>query len=462
MAQLERTMFREYDIRGRVNDDELNARSAELIGKGFGTFLAQRGISNMVVGYDSRFGSVEIKDGLVRGLRATGRNVIMVGMCLTPMMYWSQYRFKVEGGAMITGSHNPKGWNGLKLANGYSKTLVASEIKELYDIIESEAFTEGHGDYSEVSIVDDYAADLTSRVDIVRPLRIVVDTGNGTAGAFAPRIFRDAGVEVIEQFTELDPDFPNHEPDPARKDTVEILGRRVREEKADMGMALDGDGDRFGVVDENGDVIWPDRYMILLARQVLERTPGGKIIFDVKCTQALEDDIKAHGGVPIMWKTGHSHIKAKLHEEQGVLAGEMSGHVFFVENYYGFDDGVYSGLRFIEYVAGRSEPLSEIMAGTPSYLSTPAIQAHCADEVKYAVVDRLTADLKRDFDRVIDINGARVVFEDGWGLVRASSNLPELVLRFEATSEARLHEIKETFRTYMKKYPEIASKWENE
>jgi phosphomannomutase/phosphoglucomutase len=305
-------MFREYDIRGKVNDEELNAKSAEWIGKGFGTFLARRDIEDMVVGYDSRFGSVEIKDGLVKGLRSTGRNVIMIGMCLTPMMYWSQYRFKVKGGAMITGSHNPKGWNGLKLGAGFSSTLVADEIKELYELIESEDFETGHGDYSEVTIVDDYAADLTGRVKMGKPLKIVIDTGNGTAGAFAPRIFRDAGLEVIEQFTDLDPDFPNHEPDPARTDTVEFLGKRVRAEGADLGMAFDGDGDRFGVVDEKGDVIWPDRYMILLARQVLERAPGGKIVFDVKCTQALEDDIRAHGGQPIMWKSGHSHIKAKL------------------------------------------------------------------------------------------------------------------------------------------------------
>jgi len=455
-------MFREYDIRGRVNDEELNARSAEFIGRGFGTFLDRRGIADMVVGYDSRFGSVEIKDGLVKGLRAAGRNVVMVGMCLTPMMYWSQYRFKVKGGAMITGSHNPKGWNGLKLGAGFSYTLVGDEIRELYQIIEEEAFVEGHGDYSEASIIDDYEADLTGRVKIARPLRVVIDTGNGTAGAFAPRIFTKAGLQVIEQFTELDPDFPNHEPDPARKDTVEVLGERVRREKADMGIAFDGDGDRFGLVDERGEVIWPDRYMILLARQVLERKPGGKIIFDVKCTQALEDDIRDHGGEPIMWKTGHSHIKAKLHKEQGALAGEMSGHVFFVENYYGFDDGIYAALRFVEYISGMKELLSQIMKQTPSYVSSPAIQAPCGDEVKYGVVDRLTAELKRDFDRVIDINGARVVFPDGWGLVRASSNLPELVLRFEAKTPERLEEIKGIFRKYMAKYPEISQHWENE
>lgn len=462
MPALKKTMFREYDIRGRVSDDELNARSAEWIGRGFGTMLARKGIDDMVVGYDSRFGSVEIKDGLVKGLRASGRNVVMVGMCLTPMMYWAQYRFKVKGGAMITGSHNPKGWNGLKLASGFSSTLVASEIQELYDLVAREDFVEGHGDYAEATIFVDYARDLVSRVKVARPLKVVIDTGNGTAGAFAPSIFRDAGLHVIEQFTELDPDFPNHEPDPARTDTVEALGKRVRAEGADLGLAFDGDGDRFGVVDEKGDVIWPDRYMILLARQVLERAPGGKIVFDVKCTQALEDDIRAHGGIPIMWKTGHSHIKRKLQEEKAALAGEMSGHVFFVENYYGFDDGIYGGLRLVEYIAARNETLSRIMEGTPTYLSTPAINVKCADEVKYGVVERLTAELKKDFARVVDINGARVVFEDGWGLVRASSNLPELVLRFEAKTPERLNEIKRVFRGYLERYPEVDRHWENE
>ena len=462
MAQLKKTMFREYDIRGMVNDEELSPASVEVIGRAFGTFLDRLGIEDMVVGYDSRYGSVELKDGLVKGLRASGRNVIMVGMCLTPMMYWAQYHYKTRGGAMITGSHNPKGWNGLKLAYDYSLTLGGEEIQKVYELCESEDFVGGAGDYTEVSIAGEYTADLVGRVKVGRHLKVVIDTGNGTAGAFAPKIFRDAGLEVIEQFTELDHDFPNHEPDPARKDTVEAIGKRVLAEGADMGFGFDGDGDRFGLVDEKGEVVWPDRYMILLSRQVLEKSPGGKIIFDVKCSQALEEDIVAHGGQPIMWKTGHSHIKKKLQEEQGLLAGEMSGHIFFVENYYGFDDGVYSALRFAEYVSNLEGSLSDIIATTPYYVSSPTINADCADEVKYDVVDRLTADLKKDFDRVIDINGARVVFDDGWGLVRASSNLPQLVLRFEARTPERLQEIKETIRGYMDKYPEISREWENE
>jgi phosphomannomutase/phosphoglucomutase len=462
MAKIERSMFREYDIRGRVNDKELNPTVTEWIGKGFGTFLEKKGIATVVVGHDSRHSSKALKDALVKGLLSTGRDVIDIGLCLTPMMYWAQYHFESPGGAMITGSHNPKDWNGLKLASGLSATLVGSEIAEILAAVEKEEFVTGEGSARTESVTDKYTDDLAGRVDIPKRLRVVVDTGNGTAGAFAPRIFEQAGLDVIEQFTELDPDFPNHEPDPAKKETVEALGARVLKEKADMGIALDGDGDRLGVVDEKGQVVWPDRYMILMARQVLKKQPGAKIVFDVKVSQALEEDIVAHGGQPIMWKTGHSHIKAKLREEKAALAGEMSGHIFFVENYYGFDDGVYAGLRFAEYVSQVGKTVSEIVDGTPYYVSTPAIDVDCPDDKKYGVVDKLTAELKADFDKVIDINGARVVFEDGWGLVRASSNLPILVLRFEAKTEERLHEIKKLFRGYMDKYPEIGDVWRNE
>lgn len=461
MAKIERTMFREYDIRGRVTDEELNPHSGELIGKGYGTFLAKRKIDDVVVGYDCRLGSESVKNGFVKGLRSTGRNIVEIGLCLTPMMYWSQYYFKFKGGAMITGSHNPKDWTGFKLASGLSYTLIGEEIREILSYIEKDEFVSGEGNVREESITDAYIADIAGRVNMKKPLRVVVDAGNGTAGAFGPPALRKAGIDVIEQFCDLNPEFPNHHPDPAEPAFVESMGKRVRDEGADVGVGFDGDGDRVGVVDEQGNVIWPDRLMILLSRQVLQKEPGAKIIFDVKSSQALEEDIAAHGGKPIMWKTGHSHIKAKLHEEKAQLAGEMSGHIFFVENYYGFDDGVYAGLRLLEYISGEDKPLSQIIAETPYYVSTPTINVACPDEKKYGVVEKLTAEFKRDFDRVIDINGARVVFDDGWALVRASSNLPILVLRFEAKTSERLEELKALFRKYMDKYPEIGKEWEN-
>ena len=264
MAHIEKSMFREYDIRGLVNDEQLNTNTGELIGKGYGTFLDKRGIDTVVVGYDSRDGSKIVKEGFVKGLLATGRSVIDIGMCLTPMMYWSQYHFESKGGAMVTGSHNPKGWSGLKLACGLSYTLIGDEIREILGYVTGDNFAEGAGTIREESVVDAFIDDLVGRVKIDKPLRVVVDAGNGTAGAFAPQLLRKAGLEVVEQFCDIDPDFPNHEPDPALKEAVEALGKRVREEKADIGFGFDGDGDRLGVVDENGDIIWPDRYMILL------------------------------------------------------------------------------------------------------------------------------------------------------------------------------------------------------
>jgi phosphomannomutase/phosphoglucomutase len=462
MARIAKSMFREYDIRGRVNADELNEKSAELIGRAYGTFLARRGVDHVVVGHDSRIGSEEVKKGFVAGLLSTGRSATDIGLCLTPMMYWAQYHLGIQGGAMVTGSHNPKGWTGLKLACGLSYTLIGDEIRQILSSIESESFESGKGTLSKRSITEHWAHDLAGRVTIQRPLRVVVDAGNGTAGAFGPMALRMAGLEVIEQFCDLDPEFPNHEPDPAQREAVEALGKRVRQEKADLGFGFDGDGDRLGVVDEKGEVIWPDRFMILLARQVLAKKPGGKIIFDVKSSQALEEDIVAHGGKPIMWKTGHSYIKAKLHEEKALLAGEMSGHIFFVENFYGFDDGIYAGMRFAEYVAGQKKSVSALIAETPYYVSTPTIDVDCPDDQKYGVVERLTAEFKRDFKKVIDINGARVTFDDGWALVRASSNLPILVLRFEAKSERRLEELKTIFRRYLDKYDEIGKDWRNE
>ena len=462
MGQIEKSMFREYDIRGRANDKELNAGSGALIGKAYGTFLDKRGVAEVVVGYDSRTESKTVKEGFVEGLLSTGRKITDIGMCLTPMMYWSQYHFESKGGAMVTGSHNPKGWTGLKLACGLSYTLIGEEIREILSYVENDGFVTGQGTVSEHSIVDEWVADLAGRVNIKRPLRIVVDAGNGTAGPFGPAVLRKAGIEVIEQFCDIDPEFPNHEPDPALREAVEAIGRKVREEKADMGFGFDGDGDRLGVVDEKGEVVWPDRYMILLARNVLERQPGGKVIFDVKSSQALEEDIEAHGGQPIMWKTGHSYIKAKLHEEKALLAGEMSGHIFFVDNFYGFDDGIYAGLRIAEYVSNQDRSVSQIIADTPYYVSTPTIDVDCPDDKKYGIVDELTAKFKNDFDKVIDINGARVMFDDGWALVRASSNLPILVLRFEAKTEERLVELKELFRGYMDEYPDIGKVWHNE
>jgi phosphomannomutase/phosphoglucomutase len=462
MANLERTMFREYDLRGRVNDKELNKDTVRILGKAYGTMLRRRDIESAVVGHDFRKSSESLTQTALEGLVSTGVNAISLGMVLTPMMYSAQYHYETKGGLMVTASHNPSGWSGMKMALGYSYTLGPEEMKELYELTVSEDFISGEGTVQTDDFTEHYTADLLKRVKMARPMKVVVNTGNGTAGAFVPTILRKAGCEVVELYSNLDWDFPVYFPNPSLVEMMEDTGKRAVETGADMGLAIDGDGDRLGITDEKGQVVWPDRFLILLSRQVLEKHPGSKIIFDVKCSQALPEDIKAHGGVPIMWKTGHSYIKQKVRDEQAALGGEMSGHIFVSQpEYYGFDDSVFSALKLIEYLSQQTETLSEVIANTPYYVSTPALQAPCADKVKYDVVDRLTQEFKAEGYDVNDINGARVNFGDGWGLVRASSNLPVLVLRFEAKTQERVDEIMALFRKKFTKYPEIGEEWES-
>lgn len=456
-------MFREYDLRGRVNDEELNEKSMGLIGKGLGTFLIRKDIKDMVVGYDLRTYSEGLKNALIKGLRYTGCNIIDIGLCLTPTLYFAQYHFQVKGGAMVTASHNPNGWSGVKMADDYSKTLI-EELQEIYKLIVNDDFEKGEGSYRKEDIKEVYINDMAKRIKLAHPLKVVIECGNGGGGLFAPEALRRVGCEVTELYCEPDPTFPHHNPNPETKEAKEVLGKKVKEVGADIGIGVDGDGDRLGVVDEKGNNIWSDRLLILLARQALKKNPGGKIVFDVKCTQALIEDIKAHGGIPIMWKTGHSYIKRKTHEEGAILGGERSGHFFIKDNYYGFDDAVFSALRVVEYLAAQPESLSKLIESTPSYVISPTIHVSCPDDKKYDVVNQLTEEFKKEYgeEKVIDINGARVMFDDGWGLVRPSSNIPVLVLVFEAKTEKRMNEIKELFSEKLNKFPEVDKKWENE
>ena len=466
MAEINRSMFRNYDVRGRVNNRELSEKTMELIGKGFGTYLFRRGIQNIIVGHDFRSYSQKLKDAFTRGLVSTGASVIDIGMVLTPMLYYAQYHFRVKGGAMITASHNPNGWSGVKLAYGLSKTLAGDEVQEIYRIIKRGDFKEGHGLIQNRPIKDVYIEAVVRRVSIKKPLKVVVECGNGTAGAFVPDILRKAGCEVVELFCELDWTFPHHTPDPESKKTKEALSAKVKEVKADLGISYDGDGDRLGVVDEKGNNVWSDRLLILLARQVLEKVPDSKIVFDVKCTQALPEDIKNHGGIPIMWRTGHSYIKRKLHEEGAILAGERSGHFFLADNWYGFDDAVFASLRLIEYLLEQDKPLSEILKTTPfyDYVISPTIYVPCPDDKKFQVVKLLVEEFKKEYKEknVIDIDGARINFVDGWGLIRASSTEPALTILFEAKNEEKLEEIKKILKEKLNKYPEVGKKWKNE
>jgi phosphomannomutase/phosphoglucomutase len=467
MANLKRTMFREYDLRGLVNDEEINENSVEIVAKAYGTMLKKRGIDKTVVGYDLRTGSKELSEVAIKGLLSTGVDVIAIGQVLTPIMYASQYHFKTEGGMMVTASHNPNGWLGFKLALGYSYTLGPAEMQELYDLTVSEDFATGVGTRSNEDYIPIYAEDVLSRVKINNPVKVVVNAGNGTAGPIAPGILRKAGIEVVDFLTEPDLEFKHYFPNPSKVEMMEDTGRETVKANADVGFAFDGDGDRLGITDELGNVIWPDRFMAILSRDILEAHPGSTIVYDVKSSRALGEDIKAHNGNPLMWKTGHSYIKQKLHETKAPFAGEMSGHIFFGPPiYYGFDDAVFTALKMAEVLSKSDKPFSEMIAEIPTYLSTPTLQASCPDEIKYDIVAKIVEELEKDGYNVVTFDnnpraGGRIEHREGWALVRASSNLPVLVLRFEATSEEKLEELKALVKSKMDKYPEIGKDWES-
>jgi len=466
MTEINQTIFRKYDIRGKVNKKELNESVIELIGKGFGTYLGRRGITSIVVGHDYRSYSEKLKNSLVGGLVSTGAHIIDLGLVLTPMLYYAQYHFKVKGGAMVTASHNPNGWSGVKLGSGFSKTMAGDEIQEIYKIIKKEDFRKGQGLVNIRPIKDVYIEAATRRVKIKKPLKVVIECGNGTASFFVSDILKKIGCEVTPIFCEPDWTFPHHTPDPESQKAKKVLADKVKEVDADLGVSYDGDGDRLGVVDEKGNNVWSDRLLILFARQVLESRPGSKIIFDVKCTQALPEDIKKHGGIPLMWRTGHSYIKRKLHEEKAALAGERSGHFFLVDEWYGFDDAVFASLRLVEYLSEQDKPFSEILKTTPffDYIISPTIYIPCSDDKKFQIVEQLVKDFKKEYGdkNIIDIDGARIKFKDGWGLIRASSTEPALVLLVEAKNQEKFEEIKNILKNKLSKYSEIGKKWKNE
>ena len=459
MPILKRTMFREYDLRGRESNDELNETSMYYVGRGFGTFLSKRGIKECVVGHDARATSESFQASVIKGLVECGINIIDIGTVTTPMSYWAQYFFKVKGLVMVTASHNPAGWNGVKLGSDLSYTLLTDDLNEVYDTISKEEFVNGAGTVLKEDISQGYIKDLLTRCQITKKFKVLVNTGNGTAGLFTPEVLRLAGCEVVEHFTNVDPAYPNYTPNPDGTKMMEDTGTQTVNNHCDLGFALDGDGDRLGLVDEKGTTVWPDRYIILLSRLVLSKHPMAKIVFDVKVSEALPEDIKAHGGEPIMWKTGHSHIKAKLASEKAAMAGEMSGHIFFVDDYYGYDDGIFAALKLLEYLSTQDKSLSEVVASTPYYISTPTIQVMATDEKKYQVVEELTAEFKKDGYRVVDINGARVYTEDGWGLVRASSNTPTLVLRFESKTNEGLEKLKTIFKQKLDRFDFVSKDW---
>lgn len=409
----------------------------------------------MAVGRDVRLSSEHLKEVLVSGILETGCDVTDVGELPTPALYFSIFHLNADGGAMITGSHNPVEFNGFKLCGRDAASIYGSEIQTLRERMEQRRFVQGEGTSSHAETLPAYIRTIQERIHLERPLKIVVDAGNGSTSEVGPVILRGIGCEVIPLYCEVDGRFPNHLPDPTIPEYVRDLQRKVIETQADLGVGYDGDGDRIGVIDDTGKILWGDRLLALYARDVLSRLPGSTILFDVKCSQALVEDIQAHGGAPLMGRTGHSLIKAKMKEIGAPVAGEMSGHMFFAENYFGYDDALYASARLLEFLSRTSAKLSEIAAELPPYEATPEIRVDCADEEKFDVVEQIKATFRRDHE-VIDIDGVRVLFGDAWALVRASNTQPVLVLRFEARTRERLREIVRLVVEILDQYPAVS------
>jgi phosphomannomutase/phosphoglucomutase len=444
MPSVPKKIFKAYDIRGIVGKT-LTPAFVESIGRGLGTLVREAGCSGMVIGRDGRLSGPELSAELARGLQATGVDVIDIGRVATPMVYYASYELGTQCGVAVTGSHNPPDYNGLKMVVG-GKTLSGDAIQALRERIERDDFASGSGTLKQIGIDRRYLDRITGDVRLVRPMRVAVDCGNGVAGAFAPDLFRRLGCTIDELFCEVDGTFPNHHPDPSVPKNLQDLIAHVRNSDCELGLAFDGDGDRLGVVTKGGNIIYPDRQLMLFAQDVLSRNPGATIIYDVKSTRNLAPWITRHGGRPLLWKTGHSLVKAKMQETGAALAGEMSGHVFFKERWYGFDDGLYAGARLLEILSRSGDP-SAVLEALPNALSTPELQIKLNEGENYALIDRLQATARFDDPReVITIDGLRVEYADGFGLARSSNTTPVVVLRFEADSAAALARIQADFR----------------
>ncbi|MGE5253285.1 MAG: phosphomannomutase/phosphoglucomutase [Planctomycetaceae bacterium] len=432
-------IFREYDIRGLV-DQDLTDETVWLIGRGLATYLFRQGKVRVVVGRDGRLSSPRLRDSLVQGMMTGGLEVVDIGLCPTPVFYFSLFHLDREGGAMITGSHNPPEFNGFKVCSG-KETLYGDQVQELRRVIESRNFTEGRGSVSYREVIPDYREHLLENIRLQRKIKVVMDSGNGTAGLVAPKILRDLGCEVIDLYSEVDGRFPHHHPDPTIPEYLEDLVGKVRETGAEVGFGYDGDADRIGAVDHRGDIIWGDQLMILFSRQVLQTHPGATIVSEVKCSQNLFDDISKNGGRAVMGQAGHSLLKKQMKEEKALLGGEMSGHIFFADRYFGYDDAIYASCRLLEILSQTDKRIPELLADVPKAYNTPEIRVDCPDDRKFSIAEKVKESFRREYP-VVEVDGVRVLFPDGWGLVRASNTQPVLVLRFEARTPERLQEIR--------------------
>lgn len=439
---MNREIFREYDIRGLV-DVDLTDDVVRDIGRAFAVYMKERGKTKVSLGRDCRLSSDRFGALVAEGMAEGGLSVIDLGVMPTPVFYYSLFNLDVEGGIMVTGSHNPPEYNGFKIAFGKS-TLFGADVQEIGNIIGARRFAStGKGSIRAYpGLIQEYSAYLTKNISIDRRLKVVVDGGNGTGGVVARPIMERMGQDVVPLFCEMDGHFPNHFPDPTVEKNLEALKELVIETSADLGIGYDGDADRIGVVDDKGQVIWGDYLMIIFARDILRTNKGASFVSEVKCSKNLFADIEAHGGEPIMWKAGHSLIKQKMKEVHAALGGEMSGHMFFADRYFGFDDAIYASCRLLEILARDGRKLSDFLSDLPPVWSTPEIRMDCPEEIKFGVVKEITEHYRAKFP-IVDTDGVRVLFPDGWGLVRASNTQPILVLRFEADSKDALGRIRQ-------------------
>ncbi|MCG8400444.1 MAG: phosphomannomutase/phosphoglucomutase [Firmicutes bacterium] len=459
MTTINPHIFRQYDIRG-VADRDLTGETVELLGRAFGTYVRRHGGDEVLVGRDSRISSLRLRDDLARGITATGCRVVDIGLVVTPVVYFARILFGIDGAVMITGSHNPPDENGFKISHGPG-TIHGEEIQLLRRMMEEGVFETGAGAVEERDAVTKYLAMLVDKIKMgPRRLKAVVDCGNGTAGLLAEKVLRGWDVECVPLYCDIDPAFPNHQPDPVKTKNLQDLRRTVLETGADLGVAYDGDADRIGVVDEQGQIIWGDKLMCLYWREIMPRYGHAPAIIEVKCSQCLEDEVKKLGGRFLYYKTGHSLIKAKMKEVGAVFTGEMSGHMFFADEYFGFDDAFYATGRLLRILSNGEAPLSELLSDVSSYCSTAETRVPCGDGEKFRVVAELVERFRKEY-QVIDVDGVRVMFGDGWGLVRASNTQPALVVRCESSTQEGLERICRTMKEALRSFSEVSDfQWE--
>jgi len=459
MTNIPDHVFRGYDLRG-LADTELTEENVEQLGRGYATWLLERNIYDCALGYDCRLSSPKFRDAMITGLTESGITVYDIGMTITQIIYFSAYRFHTKGYVMITASHNPKEYNGFKLGAGYSETMGTKEIVEFRELVKAGKFISRSpkGEHIQKDIFPDYAQDIFSRAAVIKPFKVVVDACAGTAGVFLPKILKRAGCEVIEQNTTPDGNFPVGTPDPTEREVQERLAKRVVAEKADLGFSYDCDGDRVGVVDENGNLIWNDTLVSLFAMDVLGHLPGSKIVYNNLCSKQTDEVIRSAGGRPIMWKTGHSFIKAKVKEEGAMFGGELSGHFYFVDNFYGHDDSAMASLRLLSYLSKSKKTLGQAVATLPKYISSPEIKVGCPDDIKFKLVsDKIGAELKKLYPgaKYVEIDGVRMDTENEMMVIRASQNGPYLTVKFEAKEEEKYNELKRQVSDILHKFPEV-------